>query len=145
MFAIDIETGNVAEKSAFIFEWFKVLYSQKRPLEHSLLQWDNLISQQSQEEPYNLRVPSDFPALDFLCSRQSGHCIRPIEFLTSWHGTLAGICQNSQIPYFCKWFPPLNSFRACMYCDQRWQYIRLNSKKNSFRGNYSRKYGIYFI
>ena len=28
-----------------------------------------------------------------------------------------------------------------MYCDQRSQYIRLNSKKNSFRGNYSRKYG----
>ena len=39
-------------------------------------------------------------------------------------------------------FPPLNSFRTCMYCDQRSQYIRLNSKKNSFRGNYSRKYGI---
>ena len=36
-----------------------------------------------------------------------------------------------------------------MYCDQRSQYIRLNSKKNSFRGNYSRKYGsiilIYFL
>ena len=30
-----------------------------------------------------------------------------------------------------------------MYCDQRSQYIRINSKKNSFRGNYSRKYGIY--
>ena len=28
-----------------------------------------------------------------------------------------------------------------MYYDQRSQYIRLNSKKNSFRGNYSRKYG----
>ena len=40
-------------------------------------------------------------------------------------------------------FPPLNSFRICMYCDQRSQYIRLNSKKNSFRGNYSRKYGKY--
>ena len=40
-----------------------------------------------------------------------------------------------------KQFPPLNSFRTCMYCHQRSQYIRLNSKKNSFRGNYSRKYG----
>ena len=30
-----------------------------------------------------------------------------------------------------------------MYCDQRSQYIRTNSKKNSFRGNYSRKYGMY--
>ena len=39
-------------------------------------------------------------------------------------------------------FPPLNSFRTCMYCYQRSQYIRLNSKKNSFRGNYMRKYGI---
>ena len=28
-----------------------------------------------------------------------------------------------------------------MYCDQRSQYIGLNSKKNSFRGNYMRKYG----
>ena len=41
-------------------------------------------------------------------------------------------------------FPPLNSFRTCMYCYQRSQYIRLNSKKNSFRGNYSRKYGKFF-
>ena len=40
-------------------------------------------------------------------------------------------------------FPPLNSFRTCMYCNQRSQYIRLNSKNNSFRGNYSRKYGIW--
>ena len=29
-----------------------------------------------------------------------------------------------------------------MYCDQRSQYIGLNSKKNSFRGNYMRKYGM---
>ena len=28
-----------------------------------------------------------------------------------------------------------------MYCNQRSQYKRLNSKKNSFRRNYSRKYG----
>ena len=35
-----------------------------------------------------------------------------------------------------------NSFRTCMYCDLWSQYIRLNSKKNSFRGNYTRKYGI---
>ena len=28
-----------------------------------------------------------------------------------------------------------------MYSDQRSQYIRQKSKKNSFRGNYSRKYG----
>ena len=28
-------------------------------------------SQQSQEEPYNLWVPSDFPELDFLWSRPS--------------------------------------------------------------------------
>ena len=42
-----------------------------------------------------------------------------------------------------------NSFRpwivsapvCTQYCDQRSQYIRLNSKKNSFHGNYSRKYG----
>ena len=32
-----------------------------------------------------------------------------------------------------------------MYCDQRSQYIRLNSKKNSFRGNYTRKYGICIV
>ena len=30
-----------------------------------------------------------------------------------------------------------------MCCDQRSQYITLNSKKNSFRGNYLRKYGKY--
>ena len=35
----------------------------------------------------------------------------------------------------------MNSFRTCMYCGQRSQYIRLNSKKNNFRRNYSRKYG----
>ena len=29
-----------------------------------------------------------------------------------------------------------------MYCEQRSQYIRIESKKNSFRGNYSRKYGM---
>ena len=34
------------------------------------------------------------------------------------------------------------SFRTCMYCYQRSQYIRLKSKKNIFRGNYMRKYGI---
>ena len=34
------------------------------------------------------------------------------------------------------------SFRTFMYCDQRPQYIRPKSKKNSFRGNYMRKYGI---
>ena len=32
-----------------------------------------------------------------------------------------------------------------MYCDQRSQYIRQKSKKNSFRGNYMRKYGTVFI
>ena len=31
-----------------------------------------------------------------------------------------------------------------MYCDQRSQYIRPKSKKNSFRGNYMRKYGKHF-
>ena len=31
-----------------------------------------------------------------------------------------------------------------MYCGQRSKYIRLNSKKNSFHGNYSRKYGSQF-
>ena len=36
-------------------------------------------------------------------------------------------------------FPSFKSFRTCMYCDQR-----LNSKKNSFRGNYLRRYGICF-
>ena len=40
-----------------------------------------------------------------------------------------------------EYFPPLNSYRTFMYCEQRSQYIRPNSKKNSFRGNYSRKYG----
>ena len=40
-----------------------------------------------------------------------------------------------------EYFPPLNSFRTFMYCDQRSQYIRPKSKKNSFRGNYMRKYG----
>ena len=30
-----------------------------------------------------------------------------------------------------------------MYCKQRSQYVRPNSKKNSFRWNYSRKYGMY--
>ena len=40
-----------------------------------------------------------------------------------------------------EYFPPLNSFRTCMYCDQRSHYIRLNSKKNNFHGIYSRKYG----
>ena len=44
------------------------------------------------------------------------------------------------LPYFREQFPPLNSFRTFIYCDQ---YIRPNSKKNSFRGNYSRKYGMY--
>ena len=38
-----------------------------------------------------------------------------------------------------------NSFRNCMYCDQRSYYIRLNSKKNSFRGNCTRKYGIHIF
>ena len=46
------------------------------------------------------------------------------------------------VPYFREQFPSLNSFRTFMHCDQRSQYIRPNSKKNSFRGNYSRKYGI---
>ena len=40
-----------------------------------------------------------------------------------------------------KQFPYLNSFHSFMYCDQ---YIRPNSKKNTFCGNYSRKYSIYF-
>ena len=30
-----------------------------------------------------------------------------------------------------------------MYCDERSQYIRVNSKKDNFRGNYSRIYGIF--
>ena len=37
-------------------------------------------SSQNQEEPYNLRVPSNFPELDFLWS-SLGPCRRPIEFL----------------------------------------------------------------
>ena len=41
--------------------------------------------------------------------------------------------------------PPLNSFPTFMYCEQRSQYIRPNSKMNSFHGNYSRKYGIYTV
>ena len=32
-----------------------------------------------------------------------------------------------------------------MYYDQGSQYKRPKSKKNSFRGNYMRKYGIYFL
>ena len=39
-----------------------------------------------------------------------------------------------------EYFPLLNSFRTFMYCD-----IRPNSKNNSFRGNYLRKYGSYLI
>ena len=38
-----------------------------------------------------------------------------------------------------------DSFRTCMYCHQRSQYIRPNSKKNSVRGNYSRKYGVLLL
>ena len=49
------------------------------------------------------------------------------------------------LPYFRKQFPPFNSFRTFMYCQQSSQYIRSNSKKNSFRGNYSRKYGNSFF
>ena len=37
------------------------------------------------------------------------------------------------------------SFCTCMYCYQRPQYIRLNTKKNIFRGNYMRKYGKYIL
>ena len=48
------------------------------------------------------------------------------------------------IPNFNEQFPPLNSLCTCMYCEQRSQYIRLNSKKNSFHGNYLRIYGISF-
>ena len=40
-----------------------------------------------------------------------------------------------------KYFPLLNSFCTFIYCNQRSQCIRQNSKKNSFRRNYSRKYG----
>ena len=39
-------------------------------------------------------------------------------------------------------FPPLNSFCTLMQCVQRSQYIRPNSKKNSFRRNYLWKCGI---
>ena len=42
---------------------------------------------------------------------------------------------------FLEQVPPLNSFRTFMYCHQRSQYMRPISKKNSFHGNYSRKYG----
>ena len=44
---------------------------------------------------------------------------------------------------------PARLFRSALllgtseYCHQRSQYIRPNSKKNSFRGNHSRKYGIW--
>ena len=42
----------------------------------------------------------------------------------------------NQVPYFREQFP-----HARMYFDQRSQQIRLNSKPNSFRGNYLWKYG----
>ena len=58
---------------------------------------------------------------------------------------------NSILPYF-PYFPNLSTvfprivfaleyFPTFMYDDQRSQHIRLNSKKSSIRGNYSRKYG----
>ena len=37
------------------------------------------------------------------------------------------------------------NYGRIMYCDQRSKYIRLNLKKNSFRGNYSRKYGMRLV
>ena len=46
-----------------------------------------------------------------------------------------------RIVYALTQFPPLNSFCTFMYCDQRSQYIKPNSIKNSFRRNYLRKYG----
>ena len=58
---------------------------------------------------------------------------------------ILGLIQYSvqcNLPYFREKFPPLNSSRTFMYWDQRLQYIRPKSKKNSFRGNYMRKYGI---
>ena len=42
-----------------------------------------------------------------------------------------------RLPYFREWFPPLNSFHTFIYV--------LYSKKNGFRGNYSRKYGIWLL
>ena len=45
------------------------------------------------------------------------------------------ISANSFLPWI------VNSFHTFMYCHQKSQYIRPNSKKNSFHGNYSRKYG----
>ena len=52
---------------------------------------------------------------------------------------------HSSANSFCPWivsylelFPLLNSFHTFMYCNQR----SPNSKKNSFHGNYSRKYGM---
>ena len=44
-----------------------------------------------------------------------------------------------------EYFPPLNSFSTFMYCNKTSQYIRPNSKKNCTCGNYSRKYGIFFL
>ena len=45
-------------------------------------------------------------------------------------------------------FPPLNSFRTCMYCYQRSEYIRLNSKRivsaETIWGNTVVRYKVYF-
>ena len=56
---------------------------------------------------------------------QSGHSILSYRIFNYYH-----ISANSFLPWIV----------SALLC--RSQYIRPNSKKNSFRGNYSRKYGI---
>ena len=65
-------------------------------------------------------------------------------FVIGWNSCRWLSCVTTYLLPPLKRFPPLNSFRTFMYCDQRSQYIRPISKKNGFRGNYSRKYGICF-
>jgi hypothetical protein len=78
--------------------------------------------------------------------QQTKHLQCRIRDLYSFYFMQHGIFLYTVFPHIVsalEWFPPLNSLRTCMYCYQRSQYIRLNSKKNSFRGKYMRKYGMY--
>ena len=68
-----------------------------------------------------------------------------------------GYKKERKVPYFCKKFPPLNSFhtlvrklfkfslhKRVINTETIWNFQDFtNSKKNSFRGNYSRKYGTF--
>ena len=57
------------------------------------------------------------------------------ETVPFWDWNIYRISANNFRPWI------VSAHVICMYCEQRSHYIRLNSKKNSFRGNYSRIYG----